>query len=114
MFRQICNAAQFKLALTRLGALGLTLLCASLVQSAEPMDEAGNRFFRDRIEPVLKAHCYPCHSAQAKKVEGGLLLDSRAAARRGGDMGAAVVPGNCGESLLIQAIRHEGDLEMPP
>ena len=33
---------------------------------------------------------------------------------RGGDTGPAVVPGKSGESLLVQAIRHEDGLEMPP
>ena len=35
--------------------------------------------------------------------------------RRGGDSGPAVVPGEPEESLLIQAVRHDGrDLKMPP
>ena len=36
-------------------------------------------FFEQKIRPVLVKHCYQCHSAAAKKVQGGLLLDSRAA-----------------------------------
>src|SRR5262249_3689590 len=39
---------------------------------------------------------------------------SREAMLKGGDSGPAVVPGKSDESLLIQAIRHEGDLAMPP
>ena len=45
---------------------------------------------------------------------GGLRLDSREAMLTGGDSGPAVVPGKVGESLLIQAIRHEDGLVMPP
>lgn len=63
---------------------------------------------------MLKKHCYQCHSAAAKQIESGLRLDLREAARRGGDLGPAVVPGKPGESLLIQALRHENGLEMPP
>jgi hypothetical protein len=91
-----------------------TLLSVSVVHAAEPADEAAIRFFREKIEPVLKAECYNCHSVDAKEIQGGLLLDSRGGARRGGDTGPAVAPGKVKESLLIQAIRHEGDLAMPP
>jgi hypothetical protein len=62
---------------------------------------------------VLVQHCFKCHSNDAPNVEGGLLLDSRDAARRGGDSGAAVVPGDAKSSLLLKALRHEGP-EMPP
>ncbi len=94
----------------------MTVLClvvmSSLVLRAEDAD--GVRFFREKIEPVLKAQCYSCHSRQADELQGGLRLDFKAAVLRGGDNGPAVVAGKSGESLLIQAIRHEGDLVMPP
>jgi hypothetical protein len=90
----------------------LLISLASLMASAE--EPEGQNFFRDKIEPVLKAECYGCHSEQAKKIQGGLRLDSQAALRDGGESGAAIVPGNSGESLLIQALRHEGGLAMPP
>ena len=79
--------------------------------SAEPN---GVQFFREKIEPVLKAQCYGCHSGETDKVQGGLRLDSRAAVLRGGESGPAVVVGKTGASPLIRAIRHEGDLAMPP
>ena len=82
--------------------------------SVKPGDEAGAELFRERIEPVLAAECYRCHAAGAKKLGGGLRLDSRAAMLRGGDSGPAVVPGNAAESLMLQAIRHEDGLRMPP
>lgn len=74
----------------------------------------GLRLFREQVEPLLKTHCYACHSSAATPLEGGLRLDSRDLIRRGGDQGPAVVPGKPGESLLVQALRHEGGLEMPP
>jgi len=70
--------------------------------------------FENKIRPVLVAKCYECHSAEAKKTKGGLALDTRAGIRRGGDSGPAVVPGDAKASLLLAAIRHEQDLEMPP
>ena len=81
---------------------------------AEAAESEGDRFFREKIRPVLEASCFGCHSANAAKVKGGLLLDSREALLRGGDTGPAVVSGNADESPLIQAIRHEDGMEMPP
>ena len=76
----------------------------------------GAEFFEKRIRPVLDQHCYDCHSARVDDPEGGLRLDSRERILRGGDRGPAVVPGRPEASLLLRAIRHEGeaDLAMPP
>jgi hypothetical protein len=72
------------------------------------------QFFRERIEPVLERHCYECHSASAKKLKGGLRLDTADGLRAGGESGVVIKPGDAANSLLIQALRHEGDLSMPP
>jgi mono/diheme cytochrome c family protein len=69
------------------------------------------RFFEIEVRPVLSANCVKCHGPEKQK--GGLRLDSAAAALRGGQSGPAIVPANPVESLLIEAINHEG-LEMPP
>ncbi|HEY0548594.1 MAG TPA: c-type cytochrome domain-containing protein, partial [Verrucomicrobiae bacterium] len=72
-------------------------------------------FFERKVRPVLVEHCYECHSAGAKKLKGGLMLDSRAGVIKGGDTGSAITPGDPEASLLIQAIRHtDPDLAMPP
>ena len=71
-------------------------------------------FFERKVRPVLVEHCYECHSAGAKKIKGGLVLDSRAGVIKGGDTGAAMTPGDPEASLLIQAIRHtDAALAMP-
>ena len=80
---------------------------------AEVPDARGLEFFEQKIRPALAKHCYECHSAAAKKVKGGLLLDTRDATRAGGESGPAVVPGAPQESLLLEAIQYEG-MEMPP
>jgi hypothetical protein len=90
------------------------IIATSLVSTARGAEADDGTFFREKIEPVLKAQCYSCHSAQAKKIQGGLRLDSRAAIERGGDSGPAVVKKKSRESLLIEAIRHEEGLAMPP
>jgi hypothetical protein len=84
------------------------------LRAADPDGLEAARLFRDRVEPVLKSECYACHSAGAKKLRGGLRLDSREAALEGGDSGPAIVPGKAGESLIIQALRHRDGLAMPP
>ena len=78
-------------------------------------DERGLEFFEARIRPVLVERCNRCHSAGEKAPKGGLRLDSPAGLRKGGDSGAVIVPGKVDESLLIDAIAHEGGVaEMPP
>ena len=70
-------------------------------------------FFEAKIRPVLVKHCYKCHSASAKKQEGGLLLDTLSGIRKGGASGKSVVPGNVKNSGILAALRHES-VEMPP
>jgi len=90
-----------------------TLLPATV--SLGQIDAAELEFFESKIRPALVKHCYECHSQESEKVKGGLLLDTREAGLRGGDTGAAVVPGNLEKSLLISAISYADDsLEMPP
>jgi Protein of unknown function (DUF1549)/Protein of unknown function (DUF1553)/Planctomycete cytochrome C len=72
-------------------------------------------FFEKKIRPVLADNCYKCHSPEAEKVRGELLLDTRDGIRKGGTTGAAIVPGNPDRSLLIKALRHKDkDTAMPP
>ena len=75
-----------------------------LVQSAAADD--GDAFFEGKVRPLLVARCYQCHSGP--KTKGGLALDTRSGWQRGGDSGAAIVPGRPDESLLIQAVQLPG------
>lgn len=70
-------------------------------------------FFENKIRPVLVQKCYACHSADAKEIGGKLLLDSAHGIRKGGEAGAAIVPGKPAESLLLQAMKYD-ELQMPP
>lgn len=100
----------------------LLLLLATLSESAalagpaaQPVSAPDLAFFEKKVRPLLFRRCQECHSTRTKKKRGGLLLDSRAAILEGGDTGPAVVSGQPGKSLLIQAIRYEHDtLAMPP
>jgi hypothetical protein len=78
-------------------------------------DAAKVKFFEENVRPLLVAHCYECHSADAKELRGGLLLDTKAGWQTGGDNGPAIVPGKPQASLLIRAISYaDEDLQMPP
>ncbi|MBX3439711.1 MAG: PSD1 domain-containing protein, partial [Planctomycetaceae bacterium] len=70
------------------------------------------RFFEMEVRPLLIDKCSGCHGA--KKQEGSLRVDAHAALLNGGDTGAAIVPGDPAASLMIQAVRREGDVQMPP
>ena len=64
------------------------------------------------VVPLLRRRCFACHGALRQR--SNLRLDSRQAALAGGDRGAAIVPGDAEASLLVRAVRRDGDLEMPP
>src|SRR5580704_191599 len=82
------------------------------IGAADPHIPPGQvEFFESKIRPVLAGTCQKCHGVSTHK--GGLRLDSRDAALKGGDSGAAVVPGNPDASPMIEAINYRG-LEMPP
>ena len=89
----------------------VTCVFICLTESAGRADEKEDHFER-HVRPLLIARCFKCHAGDASK--GGLRLDSRMAAIRGGETGPSIVPGKPAESLLLQAIRHENGLEMPP
>ena len=72
-------------------------------------------FFSSQVLPILIDNCYECHSHEAKKMKGGLTLDSKSGWVQGGDSGPIIIPGKPEKSLLITAIRHgDSDYEMPP
>jgi hypothetical protein len=73
------------------------------------------KFFNEKIQPILTASCYKCHSEAEGKSKGGLTLDTREALRRGGDSGPAIKAGAPEVSLLIKAVEYKDpDMQMPP
>ncbi len=92
--------------------LVLMLLGAAAPAIAQKEDRESLAFFENDIRPLLIQRCVKCHGP--KKAESGLRLDTRATAIQGGDSGPGIVPGRADASLIIKAVRHEDDLEMPP
>lgn len=100
-----------------LTAAAATLGGSFVAGAAAPSDLAQLDFFEKKIRPVLSQECYECHSASAKKLKGGLMVDTAEGLLTGGDSGPAIVPGKPAKSLLLITMRHEDpdpDLAMPP
>ncbi len=77
-------------------------------------NEAALEHFESRVRPLLSENCYSCHGADAPSVFANLRLDSLQGLLRGGDSGPAVVPGDPRSSLLLQAVRGQDRVLMPP
>jgi cytochrome c551/c552 len=70
-------------------------------------------YFREHVQPILQKHCLQCHNHELD--DGGISFEDRATLLRNGPGGSpAVVPGAPAKSLLVRAIRHQGDIQMPP
>jgi hypothetical protein len=100
----------------------LLSLLATFEQNASAADSGGAKlpapatrqvdFVKD-IQPIFVNSCYDCHSGAKQK--GGLRLDKKELALKGGDTGPLFVVGKSAESLLIQAVVGAGkDIERMP
>jgi cytochrome c553 len=69
--------------------------------------------FATEILPLLQERCVSCHGSEKQK--GGLRLDTRAGAMKGGgELGPMILPGRSAESPLIRVVAGlEPDLLMP-
>src|SRR5688572_25305632 len=93
--------------------LNLTLIALVFASELNAADD-GVQFFENRIRPVLIRECFACHSSQAKSLKGGLSLEWKESILRGGDTGPALVSKKPSDSLLLSALKHDGDVQMPP
>jgi len=84
-------------------------ICA---EAPAPADEAQIQYFEKHIRPIFVDRCQKCHGSA--KQEGGLRLDSREGALKGGDTGPGVTPGDLANSLIVSAVKRDGDFAMPP
>lgn len=87
------------------------LLSAAPLPVAEVKREATVDFAKE-IHPLFKRSCLACHNTT--KAKAGLNLESPQMILKGGDSGAAAVPGKAEESLLLITAAHRDDLPMPP
>ncbi|MBA62806.1 MAG: hypothetical protein CMJ76_10630 [Planctomycetaceae bacterium] len=90
----------------------LLALFSSLTLTAEDFSRAQLEHFERTIRPVLVKHCISCHGPQRQEAD--LRLDSREAILAGGTRGPSVDLTDKSAGVLLNAIRYQGDLEMPP
>ena len=99
-----------KCKLTLLIAFFLPLIAGQLNAQSDNYE-----FFEKKIRPVLADNCYSCHASSMKSPKGGLVLDTKAGLLKGGVSGAAIIPGNPQQSLLLRAVtQRDLNLKMPP
>ena len=106
---------EWRMRSTRIGSLLLALVLALYVHGmadGEGADREAKRFFEEKVRPLLAKNCHRCHGE--KKQEGGLRLDSLASVLAGNESGPAIVPGKPEKSNLVAAVRHDGEIRMPP
>src|SRR2546430_818941 len=104
---------------TRLVVVALTVAALTPILSAppghttqeNPQPGVDAAFYDKEVLPVLKVNCYKCH---VEKARGGLSLASRSGLLKGGDSGPAINLQKPDDSLLLKAINHQNDLQMPP
>ena len=72
---------------------------------------SAQQFFDELVEPILSKRCVPCHNDELKN---GVSFMGRDGLLKGGNRGPAIVPGKPDASLMILAVRQQGELKMPP
>jgi hypothetical protein len=79
-----------------------------------PLAHGATVDFALEVRPILEKRCYSCHGPEKQK--GGLRLDIKAAALKGGEEHAPnILPGRPAESPLLRFVKgEEPDLLMPP
>ncbi|MCX6955320.1 MAG: hypothetical protein NTV51_24465 [Verrucomicrobia bacterium] len=68
--------------------------------------------YEDDVLPIFRDNCLKCHNPD--KVKGDLDLSSFSAAIKGGGSGATLNSGDPDGSLLLKAVMHAEEPEMPP
>ncbi len=88
--------------------LSLALLAAPGLGRNEPRETLD---FKRDIEPIFSQRCHHCHGPG--QAAGGLRLDLRESALKGGASGPAIVPGDSSASRLIDLVSGTGGMVMP-
>src|SRR5262249_13474124 len=85
--------------------IAIVALTARVSAEGSDRDQAVQvEFFEKKIRPILVSHCYTCHSADTNS-KGGLRVDDHNGLLRGGNTGAAIVPGDPAKSLLLKRVK---------
>jgi hypothetical protein len=86
----------------------------ALVSTPAFAQDPSVEFFEKEIRPVLATKCYGCHSSKLKSPMGGLVLDTKAGIKLGGN-GGPVLAADAQSSRLLKALTYnDTELRMPP
>jgi hypothetical protein len=95
---------------------GILCLATSAVSAPQKSTQSFNAedlsFFEKEVRPVLQNNCALCHDSS--KHTSGFSVESRESILAGGNRGPAAEPGKPEASRLIQAVRFNSELKMPP
>ena len=91
-----------------LALAGMTLCAAHGIALAEPVD------FVKQVQPLLETKCVQCHNPE--KVKGKLVMHTAEGLLKGGENGAAVMPGQPEKSEMLKRVMlsKSDDDFMPP
>lgn len=94
-------------------ALTLALMLPACVVDLIPSKHHHVDFVK-KVKPILEMSCLECH--QPRYLTGGLNLETKEAAMKGGRSGPVIVPGAPHKSLLYRVLLlgHESPVAMPP
>ena len=92
-------------------SVSLLAVGVTAVAVASPASADDGISYRRQVWPILRRHCYACHSGE--KPKGKLSLASAASIRSGGESGKLLVAGKPAASLLIKMVSGR-EPAMPP
>jgi hypothetical protein len=73
---------------------------------------SADQFFDRKVAPILTRRCLGCHNEELKN--GNVSFLDRNSLLAGGGHGPAIVPGKPEKSLLLETLKHDGEIQMPP
>jgi len=82
----------------------------SWMSSISAADKAPD--YQEEVAPILQKYCAGCHNAD--DFEGKFSVESFDAVQKGGEHGAAVLPGDASSSRMIRFITGAAEPRMPP
>ena len=92
-----------------------SLRVASFLVLTVSLAHAEKVSFNRDVRPILSDTCFHCHGPDEAERKGGLRLDIREAALKGGESGPAFVPGKADASELVRRlVAMDMDDLMPP
>ena len=98
-------------------AVGLLVVCTSLIGCGQEADVASKVSFANDVVPIFQANCVGCHDIAAEGVAtSGLNLRDYDGIMQGTKFGPAVVPNDSASSTLYRVVAHQTDpqIQMPP